>query len=256
MAGSLTSWPRPHYAPGGGNALLYYKVFGNFDLSHPLNLQQYHTAGQPSWLDVQQYHRSRTAEPFPNPPSDRIWEVLTRDSPLLAAQAEQAPQCVIVRGEVTDPPTLDYLRDTIGIVMWLLDSGGIAVSDPQMLWLWSPDEWREEVFESHQLHADRHTAIMVSPEPGGTSWYHTRGMRKFGRPDLSVRGVNQLYASAVLTLIERFIEFQALGAIIPEGEDVRVKALPPGGRAFHRGNLDDPEFNNTHVAIEWPGGLQ
>ena len=27
---------------------------------------------------------------------------------------------------------------------WLLDAGGTSVYDPQMLWLWSADEWREE----------------------------------------------------------------------------------------------------------------
>jgi hypothetical protein len=30
--------------------------------------------------------------------------------------------------------------------------------------------------------------------------------------------------------------------------------LPPGGACRPRGNHDDPDFNNVHVAIEWPAG--
>ena len=47
---------------------------------------------------------------------------------------------MVLRGEPADPPTLDYFRDTIGIVTWLLDAGG-GIYDPHMLWLWSADEW-------------------------------------------------------------------------------------------------------------------
>src|SRR5690606_18758997 len=131
-------------------------------------------------------------------------------------------QCVVVRAEVSDPSTLDYFRDTVGVVTWLLDAGGVCVSDPQMLWLWPADEWRDEAFGGGELNPDRHTTIMVSPEDGGTSWYHTRGMRKFGRPDLSVRGVGFGHADAVSLLIERLIEFQALGGVIRNGQGVEA----------------------------------
>src|SRR5205814_7828395 len=126
--------------------------------------------------------------------------------------------------------------------------------DPQMLWLWSADEWREEVFEPNEPNPDRHTAILVSEEGRGTSWYHTRGMRKYGRPDLSVHGVGAAHADGVTLMIERFVELQALGGVIPDGEEVRMKALPPGGVCRHGGSFDDPDFNNVHVEIAWPPG--
>ena len=104
------------------------------------------------------------------------------------------------------------------------------------------------------LHPDRHTAILVSEDEGGTSWYRTRGMRKFGRPDLSCpRRRSEVRGRRDGQLIERFVEHQALGGVIAEGESIRMQALPPGGVCRHGGSLDDPDFNNVHVKIVWPG---
>ncbi len=254
MAKSVESWPRPHFKPGGGNALLLYAVFGDFDLKKPLSKSKYQTSGMPDWLEMVQSERVKQPQAFADYQTGTLWEILKRDSPLTAAEAEKAPQCVTLRAELTDPPTLDYFRDTVGVLAWLLDAGGASIYDPQMLWLWSDEEWREEAFEPGEAHPERHTTIIVSPEDAGTSWYHTRGMRKFGRPDLSVRGVGAKHADAVGLLIERFVEMQALGGVIPDGEEIRMKALPAGGVCRHGGNADDPDFNNVHVEVKWPAG--
>lgn len=252
MAAGLASWPRPHFTPGGGDPFLFYVVFGNFDLKTPLNRTEYRSEGLGGWLELSSHDRAKEPEVFARYQSGKPWELRTRDVPLLTAEAEQAPQCVVLQGETSDPTTLDYFRDTIGIVTWLLDAGGVAVHDPQMLWLWSADEWREEAFEPNRPNPDRHTAILVEPEAAGTSWYHTRGMRKFGRPDLSVRGVGEKYADGVTELIERYVGGQALGHVILESEKVQMKGLPPGGVCRHGGRMDDPDFNNRHVEVVWP----
>ena len=207
----------------------------------------------PDWLELASCDRAKQPEVFQDYESGKIWEMLSRDTPLTANEIKQAPQCILLRGEPTDPPTLDYFRDAIGIVAWLLDAGGVAVYDPQMLWLWSADEWREDAFGPDEPLPDRHTTILVTEEDDGSSWYHTCGMRKFGRPDLSVRQVGPKYAEGVGDVIERLVEAQALGAIIPEGYAIELEGLPHGGACHHRGDLDDPNFNNVHIEIEWPG---
>jgi hypothetical protein len=78
-------------------------------------------------------------------------------------------------------------------------------------------------------------------------------MRKFGRPDLSSHNVPTRYREAVIDLIERFIEFQALGGVIAEGQEISMKRLPSGMTCRHGGDLDDPDFNNVHVEITPPG---
>jgi hypothetical protein len=254
MPNELASWPRPHFAPGGGDALLFYAVFGTFDLKKPLSRSKYRTSGMPEWLELMHYDRATHRDVIAGYQSGKMWELLSRDVPLTAAEAEAAPQCVALRAEVKDPPTLDYFRDTIGVIAWLLDAGGLSVYDPQMLWLWSADEWREDAFAPGEPNPDRHTVILASPEDDGTTWYHTRGMRKYGRPDLSVHNVGEKHADGIAELLERFVEMQALGGVIPEGQDVRMEGLPPGGVCRHGGSHDDPDFNNVHVAVAWPAG--
>jgi hypothetical protein len=56
----------------------------------------------------------------------------------------------------------------------------------------------------------------------------------------------------VIDLCERFIELQAFGARIAEGQEVRMKTLPWGMTCHHAGDLDDPDFNNVHVEITPP----
>ena len=46
----------------------------------------------------------------------------------------------------------------------------------------------------------------MSEEPAGGRWYHSRGMLKFGRPDLSVHQVAAELESAAVDLSDRFIE--------------------------------------------------
>ncbi len=250
----LLSWPRPHFTPGGGDAVLFYAVFGDFDLTKPLIGSHYRTSGLPSWLKMVQHNREKNGDVLKDFKTGKAWELIQRDSPLLAAQSEKAPECVGVQAIVPDPATLDYFRDVIGVVTWLLDVGGVTVFDPSMLWMWPAEEWRNEAFQSGEPNPDRHTTIMVSPQEDGTNWYHTRGMRKYGRPDLSVHGVGPNHADAVSLMIERLIEFQALGGIIAEGKTIEESTLPAGGVCHHAGSLENQDFNNLHVEIKWPTG--
>jgi len=77
--------------------------------------------------------------------------------------------------------------------------------------------------------------------------------RKFGRPDLSIHSVPTKYNDAIIDLFERFIELQAFGGIIEDGQPIKMKSLPAGMTWERRGNRDDPDFNNVHVEITWCG---
>jgi hypothetical protein len=97
----------------------------------------------------------------------------------------------------------------------------------------------------------RHIVILVSEDRRETEWIHTRGLRKFGRPDLSIHQVPAAWKPGVIDLCERFIEFQAFGAVVPEGQPIRMRSLPPGMRCRHAGHVEDPDFNNRHIEITW-----
>jgi hypothetical protein len=160
---------------------------------------------------------------------------------------------VIVRGELQDNSTLNEFRDVVGLLTYFADSGCVAIYDPQMLKWWGAGEWRRRVFEPAEPLPRAHVTVLYSDEPGGTEWIHTRGLRKFGRPDLSIRGVPRARRDDALDLANRMIELQALGGSIEEGEPIRMASLPEGMTCHHAGTLEDPAFDNVHIAVQWPG---
>jgi hypothetical protein len=148
---------------------------------------------------------------------------------------------------------LNYLRDCVGLVAFFLDHGGRVLYDPLMLHWWDRETWNERIFSPAGPVPRHHVAILLSPEEGRpTTWVHTRGMLKFGRPDISAPGVDEASLESVVDLCNRLIEFQAFGGVLREGQEIRMASLPPGGRVRHAGDLDDPDFNNVHVEISWP----
>ena len=232
----LPSWMRPRFQRGGGDAQLFYKIHGTFPASPSVSRTRHQCAGVPDGCDLQSYKRASTPDVFTfGLHDDLIGRDFRATQPELAAQVERTDQCLILRGVVPDPETLDYFRDAIGLIEALLEAGGIAVFDPQRFKWWSADEWRTRAFEPMRPVPGDHVVILFSEEQDGSGrWYHTRGMRKFGRPDLSVHHVPSGLASAVEDLCNRFIKSQAFGEIIQEGEEIRMHGLPSGWRCRHR----------------------
>jgi hypothetical protein len=177
--------------------------------------------------------------------------MLAEDDPALVTAVTSAPNCVIVMGSVPDPQDLNYLRDTVGVLTAMWDAGAVAIFDMQSFRWFSKARWLSEIFEPAAAVPRQHVSILWSEERGRL-WIDTRGMRKFGRPDVSVSGVPPGSREAVIDLCNRFIEMMAFGAIVPEGQDVRMKTLPTGLQCHHAGSVDDPDFNNVHLEIRWP----
>jgi hypothetical protein len=250
----LPSWKRNYFEVCEGEAFLFYIAFGDVTQKLPLDGKKYRCAGVPSGFDLMAYDKAHHADVFDGFLHDYPWDRLKEENPGLACKIAHSRGCAVLRGNRKNPQTLNYLRDCVGVLTCLLDHGACAVSDPQMFQWWSPDLWRERIFDPAAPVPLHHVVTLYSEDEASPNllWVHTRGMRKFGRPDISVRGVGAAYKDAVVNLCQRFIEHQAFGAVIPEGKPVRMASLPPGGVARHGGSLDDPDFNNVHVEIVWP----
>lgn len=250
----LPPWSRPRFEPGGAHAVLLYALYGSFPTEAlAVARDEYRTAGLPAGLDVRRIPRGDAASlPFLG---GDLGRVIAQGQPELFAAAAAAPECLLLKGEFADPATLNYLRDTIGMIAWFFDHGAIAATDPQRLRLYDPIAWWEELFAPLPPKLANHTVILSSPEPGGTRWLHTRGLRKFGRPDVSIRQVTPEQQPAVIEMINRLILLQAEGGRVPEGQPIRLAGLPPGLTCHHAGSLDDPEFNNTHLEIRRTGAF-
>lgn len=250
MSEILTNWERSHYQPGGGDPFLFYVIYGEIDLNAALSSQKYRVEDTPEELEIMTYGPTVHPETVDSFREGYLWEQLQKSAPEFAKKIGTATSCMVLRGTFPDPSTLNYLRDTVGLITHFLDHGGICVYDPQMFEWWSPEKWKERIFDPASAVPRHHTIILVSDNPDGTVWIHTRGLRKYGRPDISIPSVTPATKEGSVDLCNRFIELQAFGGIIPEGQEIQMESLPQGLKCHHRGNLDDPDFNNVHISIE------
>jgi hypothetical protein len=251
VSDSPANWHRPRYASGGDDAFLFYVVYGPAQSEIEISRNQYRCDGLADGISLSQHSVAEHSEVIRRFREGDLWERFGPEDPRLAQAILAETHCTVISGQVADPSSLNYFRDTIGLVTYFLDHGGIAVYDPQMLRWWSAAEWRDEVFAPAAPLPRRHVVILASPEDDGTTWFHTRGLRKFGRPDLSIRRVPAAGHAAATDLCDRFIELQAFGALIPEGQEIRMSGVPEGMRCVRRGDENDPDFNNAHVEIVW-----
>ena len=253
---SLPEWPRPYYKPGGANPALFYVVFGRLDLTTVLSRSKYRSNGIPKGISGMTYGPDVQPQVVASFKEGHLWSRLTGKDTGLAVSVASQDSCLTIKGEVNDPPTLAYLRDAVGFLTYSLDIGGVAIVDLLTMKWWTPAEWRSLIFDVGAPVPNRHVEIFYSEDESATTWIHTRGLRKFGRPDLSIHRTPARYSTAAVDLCNRFIELLALGGEIPEGQEIKMRALPPGMRCFNRGSDDDPDFNNRHIEVEWPVGVE
>ena len=248
----MADWDRSFFRPGGGDAFISYLIFGQFGQMAACSASRYDTAGLPAGVEVAMRLRTERPDAF-QPWESGTFGMQLREAGLFEAVAD-APAMLQLQGSVSDPGSLAYLRDSIGVAKCLLDQGGVAILDPQALKWWTPPAWTAQIFDAHEPQPRQHAVILVSEDEGDPSlnWYHTRGMRKFARPDLSIHAVPRDLEPAVIDLLNRFIEMEAFGAIVEDGQPIRMASLPDGLTCHPQGDFDDPAFNNVHIEIAWP----
>lgn len=247
-------WLRPHWQAGGETALLHFYVFGKFAPQLDLPTARYGTPGLPDGMSLERFQNAVLRQWEGYPLFGQLGATLREDSPETFADARNAPEVLVLRGELADAATLDYLRQTLGVLAALLDVGATSILDPQMLRLFNATEWRGHYLVKGGAPLRNHVLILLDPdaERAGRSWVRTRGMRKFARPDLSITNIPKGEVDRAGMLCERLVELEALGAHLEAGQALEVDGLPAGLVAQPGGDMADPHFNNTHVALRWP----
>jgi hypothetical protein len=234
-------WERPQYEAGGGDASVLFVVFG--PKPEPLRVTSLAHRVVPMDLSLElEYQEPQVAAGLLDSPLGATllqgWEgqepsVLTADG------------CMVMRADVPDPKDLRYLRNCVGVVTAILEAGGRAAANLQSLGMFTPEQWRGVIFAPDKPQPRLHVNVFHGEEETGTVWLHTRGLRAFGRPDVSIRNVPQDAMPAASELCNRLIESQAFGRVIPDG--------PIEGMVAHTtGSLEDPDFDNVHIELVWP----
>ena len=245
-------WKRPYFTQAVEQNLLFFIVYGKAIEEMTVPGDQYRVWHMPEGLSLSTHHQDTNPEQL-NQFRDGMFEsMLQIQHPELLANVKTLDHCYVIQAVLPDQDNLNDLKAIIGIVTYLLDSGAVAVLDPAAYYWWTPDEWREKVFKPEEFDPFAHVKIYITPEHNESNWICTHGMRKFGRPDLSIHYVNEEEMDAVLEMINRFIAFMAGGGVIEEGQEIQMHTLPEGMICHHKNTMNDPEFNNNHVEISWP----
>lgn len=248
----LKDWDRPYFTQPGNPSLLYYIVYGEIQGDFNIQGDTYRVLHMPEGLQLQSCRTTDGSETVEQFRSEHFLKMLESQHPELVETVKKQEHCYIVQAILPDSQLLNDFRVVIGITTYLLDSGCVAAFDPLTRKWWSPQEWRETVFTPEEFTPFPHVHISISPERNDSQWVYTHGMRKFGRPDLSVHYVNEEEMQGVIEMMNRFIGFMAAGGTIEEGQEIKMASLPAGMKCVHKGTLEDPNFNNVHVEVLWP----
>ena len=247
------SWPRPYWQSGDEEAVLQFYVFGKFEAELLIPSPRYGSPGLPEGVEIQRFQNAVLRQWEGYPLNGALGQLIKEDTPEAYENARIAPEVLVVRGVLKDAATLDYLRDTLGVLAGMLDVGGTGILDPQILTLFDPDHWRRHYLVKGGAPPRSHVLILRSGEEvPDRSWVHTRGMRKFARPDISLHNVPDSDLDRAGVLCERLVELSSLGVNFIAGHELEVDGVADPLVAQPGGSLDDPDFNNTHVAFHWP----
>lgn len=245
------AWQRPHWQPSDEEVILQFYAFGNFQPTR-VPSATYGSDGLPEEVQLTSHHHHVLRDWEGYPLKGPLGELFKNDAPEAFEQAMAAPQVLVLHGRFKDQADTGYLRDIFGVLAGLLDIGGVAILDPQILTLFDATEWRDRYLVKDGAPLRNHVLILRDEDEAGRYWIHTRGMRKFGRPDISLRNVPERETDRAGALCQRLMELEALGARFADGQALEVDGMVGGLVAEVGGAFDDPQFNNTYVEFYWP----
>ncbi len=252
MSGPL-HWPRPQWQPRPGEeALVLYFVFGAFPVELRLLVADGNSHGLPEGIKLYRQPHEALRQWDGYPFAGALGEILREDDPTAAQRAEAAPEVLTLRGSVADPDSLDYLTGTVSAVCNLLDQGGVAVVDPQVLGIFAADGWLARFGPGELPSVRKHVLILANPDEEGGQRIHSRGMRKFARPDIAIRRVPPAAAQTAGALCQRLVEMQAAGLWFEDGQPLEIPGLDGRLEVRHDPDRNNPQFNNSHIELVWP----
>ena len=148
---------------------------------------------------------------------------------------------------------LKYLRNTIGIVQAFLDTGAIAVLDMQTFSLYSAEEFTEKIF-SKDLDVYSHVKNLISKMEDKNIWLHTRGLRKFGRPDVSIENIDESEVDKAVKVANQMIFYSAQGMLFNKKVKLHPYKDEEEAIIINPEFIEDYEnidFNNAYCKLLW-----
>lgn len=245
-------YERPYYEDLHTRPLLFYVIFGARDQRLNVSRERHHVDEVPEGISYLLYRRGSHAGTMASLIGSNLGAVLARERPELYEAVRNTETWAVVRGEAARDSDLHYLRNVIGLVQAAAEEGALGILDLQTVTLYTPQEWQDKIF-SRDFDPFVHVTILASRTEGDRLWLHTRGMRKFGRPDVSLTGVLPADVNTAVQLINQMTYYGALGTFFSQP----VRLHPRPGVACNVNpvlvnDMDNPDFNNAFYRLSWP----
>ena len=202
---------RQYYEDIGYKPFLFYVVFGVSGDELEVSRTKHNVDGLPEGLDIISLARPDHSDYIDGLIGGGIGEHLKKADSALYESCKACDKVVIMRGEIADDSTLDYMRNLIGICEAFIDKGAKGILDLQTFTLYSPKEWTDRFF-GKDVNAQNHVLIMFSKEDDGY-WIHTRGMAEFGRPDYGISKVPEDKLEDYKQIIDQMIFYGGQGLV-------------------------------------------
>lgn len=243
-------YERPYYTDLNYHPLLFYVIFGVKNGELVVSREKHHVDGFPEGLSCSCFTKAENGEYMESVIGGDLGRVLKNGNCTLYEEIRCADQWAIISGEVEQDSDMNYMRNVIGYIQAFMENGVIGVLDLQTFTLYTPDEWKNKIFLREFSPYD-HVVILTSEE-NGSMWLHTRGMRKFGRPDISMENVGKNCVDEAVQVINQMIYYGALGAFFSKA----TKLHTCSGNAYivmpeFVDDFDNSDFNNAYYKIDW-----
>lgn len=245
------SYERPYYENLNYHPLLFYVIFGVKDEQLNVSRERHKVDSFPDGLDIIFYKRSEHDEYMSSMLGGTLGEILDEENHVLYEAMQNTDQWAVIRGEVQQDADLNYMRNAIGFVQALVENGAVGVLDLQTFRILTAEEWTDSIF-SQEFDPYVHTIILSSQMEDGSYWLHTRGMRKFGRPDISIEGVDQAELNNAVQVINQMIYYGALGVFFSKPTKLHTHTgLTYVVETQFVEDFDNPDFNNSYYRVVW-----
>ena len=247
---ALEHWPRPLFVPLPLQSLFFFVMYGVLEESFPaISRADYRTLGLPEGLELAFHSLEERPELRSHFQSGSPWEQFCIDAPKVVEAIQHAPTCLVLRGELPDADHLNSLRDCVGLIQFLIDHGASAVCDVLTGCWYRGLHWRLRIFDQGPAASIAFVTFLSIVQPDGTLQLYTRGMRRFARPDLLIRGHGPSDEATCMAMIQRIVEAMIAGGSIPEGQTLRFPELGMSVTCRWQGGLDDPLFYNFWIEL-------
>ena len=239
---------RQYYEDIGYKPFLFYVVFGVSGDELEVSRTKHNVDGLPEGLDIISLARPDHSDYIDGLIGGGIGEHLKKADSALYESCKACDKVVIMRGEIADDSTFDYMRNLIGICEAFIDKGAKGILDLQTFTLYSPKEWTDRFF-GKDVNAQNHVLIMFSKEDDGY-WIHTRGMAEFGRPDYGISKVPEDKLEDYKQVIDQMVFYGGQGLVFKGS----AKLHTFNGKTFRVAtefvnDFDNDDYNNAYYNV-------